>query len=124
MHLMHKKNVVATAIGRYLIRVSDPWPKGTRTRTAERKDDATGASREPRTLLNSELRRYSWPCVLVFVNQWVDRSKFGHGEVELEDVIPKALYLPDGRVVPVCIVLAPVTNLRLDPSGRWPFLRT
>ena len=121
VHLMHKKNVVATAIGRYLIRVSDPWPKGTRTRTAERKDDATGASREPRTLLNSEVRRYSWPCVLVFVNQWVDRSKFGHGEVELEDVIPKALYLPDGRVVPVCIVLAPRDESAPGPIGTLAF---
>src|SRR6185437_4637955 len=26
VHLMHKENVVATAVGRYRIRSTDPWP--------------------------------------------------------------------------------------------------
>ena len=123
---MHKCNVVGTAIGRYLIRDSDPWPKGkgAGTGTSERKDEPAGASREPRTLLNSGVRPYSWPCVLVFVNDWVDRRKFGHGGVELEDIVPRALYLPDGRVVPVCVVLAPRDESAPGPIGTLTFPKT
>ena len=48
VHLMHKQNVVATAIGRYLIRDSDPWPnrqeagrRNERTRTIPRRQVAS-----------------------------------------------------------------------------------
>ena len=41
LHLMHKQNVVATAVGRYRIRKDDPWPgsgkpNGNAARSAER----------------------------------------------------------------------------------------
>src|SRR5262245_33659648 len=64
-HLMNKTNVVATALGLYRIRKNDQWPddthpvKNVRNRKSER-----------RTLFNSEVRPYSWPCVYVFVSSW------------------------------------------------------
>jgi len=59
-----------------------------------------------RTLENSEIRPYSWPCILVFVDEWVELSDFKSGKYHPDDMVPKTLYLPDGRKVPVCVVLA------------------
>jgi hypothetical protein len=99
IHLMRHPNVVATAIGRYRIRIEDDWPteKGTGYK-------GTGE----RTLANSEVRPYSWPCVLAFVDTWEDESEFGaKGKYDPDALVPKTLYLPDGRRVPVCVVRAP-----------------
>jgi len=100
-HLVHKQHVVATAIGRYLIRRADPFPGRAGAASAER-----AASKPPRTLENSEVREYSWPCVLVFVDEWIDESQFGRGELAASDFVPKTIYMPDGKAVPVCVVLA------------------
>ena len=90
-------NVLATAIGRYLIRKGDwyathapqdPRPKNVKKATA------------PRTLENSVVRPWSWPAVLVFVKTWESTRALG------VDEIPRAIHLPDGRVVPTCVVLA------------------
>lgn len=92
-HLCRKPNVIGTAVGRYLIRNTDPWPHATSPSTRR-------ASRTPRTLANSAVRQYSSPCVLVFVNRW---------EAELSspsDAIDRFLVLPDGRSIPTCVVLA------------------
>src|SRR5262249_19226726 len=76
VHLMHKANVVGTALGRYLIRKTGVGPK------------------EPRTLGNSEIRDYSWPCVLVFVSEWIDEKDFGPGGRALfSDFIPQTIFL-------------------------------
>ena len=108
-HLMHKQNVIATALGRYLIRKTDPWPTG--EDQWKTKDKAAGQQpthKGKRTLENSEVRRYSWPCLLVFVDHWVEAYEFGVSKaLAAEDMVPKTLYLPDGRTVPVCIVEAP-----------------
>jgi hypothetical protein len=78
----------------------------------------------PRTLDNSEVRDYSWPCVLVFVRTWAPERAFGPGgEHEPGDFVPKRLYMPDGRSVPVCVVK--VDKVPDDPQqqplvGRWP----
>jgi hypothetical protein len=106
VHLMNKANVVGTAIGRYLIRKSDPYPSDLRS-------DEEAPPSEPkgkRTLENSELRSYSWPCVLVFVSRWVDEDRFAKGseDVSASDFVPDTIYLPDGRRVPICIVEAPL----------------
>jgi hypothetical protein len=113
-HLLHKQNVIATAIGRYLIRKSDPWPAPADKPAKKSLKKSQQAADKPavrgrRTLDNSEVRPYSWPCILVFVDHWVDRDKFGHARNQLdsEEIVPKTLYLPDGRTVPVCIVEAP-----------------
>jgi hypothetical protein len=97
VYLSTLDTVVATAIGRYLIRKNDwyadhspdnPRPPGVRK--------PTGA----RTLDNSVVRPWSWPCVLVFVREWIQPGSLGAQE------IPRALFLADGRVVPTCVVLA------------------
>ncbi len=87
--LCRKPNVIGTAVGRYLIRKSDPWPNQKRT-----------AKSPPRTLLNSEVREYSKPCVLVFVYQWSTEI------FDPAEVIDSVLTLPDGRSAPTCVVLA------------------
>jgi hypothetical protein len=99
-HLMNKKNVVATGIGPYRIRKSDPWP------SQDRRDASTPHSRKSprRTLFNSEIRPYSWPSVYVFVSEWDEEDRLSKDNPS--DVVPRALYLPDGRVVPVCVIEA------------------
>lgn len=108
LHLMNKKNVVATAVGRYLIRSEDPWPKGYKDESGKIKGEKKW-DKAPRTLENSQVRQYSWPCILVFVDKWIEADKFGEGDkyqASANDMVPKALFMPDGRVVPVCVVKA------------------
>lgn len=104
VHLMHKANVVGTAIGRYLQR-KKPYPPGT-----------PRGSKPARTLENSEITETSWPCVLVFVSEWIDEGAFGPGRHAASgDFIPKGIYLPDGREVPICVVHAPAVETRPAP---------
>ncbi|HLY90818.1 MAG TPA: hypothetical protein VKQ27_17685 [Acetobacteraceae bacterium] len=100
IHLMRHPNVVATAVGRYRIRNDEPWP-------SER-----GATRQvtgERTLTNSQVRPYSWPAVLVFVERWEDPDAFSgkDGKYHPDEIVPRTLYLPDGRQIPVCVIVAP-----------------
>lgn len=86
--LTRKQNVVGTAIGYYRIRRNDTPKKA------------------PKTLENTEIRLgYSWPAVLVFVKDWITEQEFGTKKKPVEDYIPPRLYLPDGREVPVCVIL-------------------
>jgi hypothetical protein len=99
VHLAHKENVIATAIGLYLIRRHDPDANdAAKTHEAAQKRGQYSA----RTLENSVVRPWSWPCVLVFVSNWQMQSEID----QPEHVVPPFLYLDDGRVVPVCVVLA------------------
>jgi hypothetical protein len=66
VHLAHKPNMFSTAVGRYLMRDTDrdahdpgDGQAGARARTAP-----------PRTLGNSTVTPWSWPCILVFVERW------------------------------------------------------
>ena len=121
-HLINKRNVVGTAIGLYLIRKSDPWPDDPHQlvqRTTQVKPE--------RTFDNSEVRDYSWPCVLVLVDRWVTANNFGLDDdaATLDDLVPKTLYLPDGRTVPVCVVKVARTepdDAALSPR-TWPSAR-
>lgn len=91
-HLVNKRNVVATAVGRYLIRKQDLGPNEPK-------------NREKRTLSNSRVVDISWPCILVFVARWQeDQELLQDGANE---ILPKCVYMPDGRVVPICVVEAP-----------------
>lgn len=92
--LMRHRNLVATAIGRYRIRKTDSWPN------AKKRHHGTG----PRRIDNSEVRPYSWPCILAFVEKWEDAKDFADRP---SDMVPSTLFLPDGRSVPVCIIEAP-----------------
>lgn len=94
VHLLHLEHVVATAVGRYRFVRDDP---------NEKKDGGTRGRDVPRSLSNSEVRDYSWPCVLVFVDHWMKREEFAS---KFDEVVPPRLYLPDGRVIPTCVVLA------------------
>ncbi len=100
VHLMEHPNVVATAVGRYRIRKEDSWP--------DAKGSGAHKGTGERTLDNSEVRPYSWPAVLVFVEKWVAPEDFSHGGgYDPDDMVPRTLYLPDGRRVPVCVIRAP-----------------
>lgn len=113
IHLMHKANVVGTAIGKYLIRKSEPYPKekGADAKAEEGKSEDK-ASKGSRTLENSEVRDYSWGCVLVFVSEWIEEAQFANreGAIPAKDFIPSTIYLPDGRRVPICVVEAPLVE--------------
>ena len=98
-HLMNKANVIGTAVGLYLIRNKESWPK-----SADRYRKLT----YPRTFGNSQVRPYSWPCIIALVREWISEEKFGRKNgPRPSDAVPKRLFLPDGRVVPVCVVMAP-----------------
>jgi hypothetical protein len=94
VHLMRYPNVVATAIGRYRIRQGDSWPND------KKKIHGTSARR----LDNSEVRPYSWPCILVFVDQWQDPKEFSS---KPDQFVPGTIFMPDGKRVPICVIEAP-----------------
>lgn len=101
-HLLSKANVVGTAIGLYLIRTDEDWPR----RKGEGKSPLAKKT-YPRTLANSEVRDYSWPCILAFVRTWEAESAFSvGGRYNPAQIVPKTLYMSDGRAVPVCVVQA------------------
>jgi hypothetical protein len=117
LHLMRLPNVVATAVGRYRIRSSDSWP----TATGGGKHRGT----DRRTLENSEVRPYSWPAILVFVEKWESAEQFGPGaKYDSEEMVPKTIYLADGMRVPVCVIEAPKqAESKLAPSPvRYPLI--
>jgi hypothetical protein len=97
VHLSSLENVSATAIGRYLIHEADWYYNNPPDR---RRPKDVPRITEPRTLTDSGVRPWSWPAVIVFVRRWRQPSELGN------QVVPRALYLPDGRVVPTCVVLA------------------
>jgi hypothetical protein len=88
--LMRKQNVVGTALGRYL----------------QRKQGISKTSKK--TLSNTEVTKYSWPCLIVFVKQWANNSEFGSGEKQIDpsEFVPRSIEMPDGRVVPLCVIEA------------------
>ena len=103
-HLTDMANVVGTAVGRYLMREEDL--------AAHRAKKRPGT---PRTFDNAQVCDESWPCVLVLVNNWVPEQSFGtgSGQTHPRELVPNVLYLPDGRRVPVCIVLVSPAHTRI-----------
>jgi hypothetical protein len=96
VHLYNKENVIATAIGKYRIRKEDPDAKN--PLVARDKEESP-----PRTFENTVIKPWSWPCILVFVDRWLTRSEMKDMP---EQVVPPSVYMPDGRVVPLCVMLA------------------
>jgi len=121
-HLLNKPNVVGTAIGLYLIRKGDKSPSEERAYC--KRTGVTQISKGERTLQNSTVRDYSWPCVLAFVREWLSATDFGANGAKYkpEEMIPRTLYMPDGRMVPVCVVKveqgAPEEDKLVD--WQWP----
>jgi hypothetical protein len=62
--------VVGTATGLYRIRKADPWPDRESKSVEQSRTDKAGEPKPERTFENSEIREYSWPCVLVLVDKW------------------------------------------------------
>jgi hypothetical protein len=123
-HLTHLANVVGTAVGLYYIRTDDPWPsRAASYRDIKEQRAASAEPRPPRTFANSEVRDYSWPCVLVLVDAWIDSSDFGDKAPPTE-MVPKTLFLPDGRTVPVCVVLVSREQPSAELLPRWSWPRT
>lgn len=109
VYLSTLENVVATAVGRYLIQHDDWYATHPPDRLRPKNYPRTTG---PRTLANSIIRPWSWPAVLVFVRQWEDLSKIG------SEAVPRTLYLADGRVVPTCLVqVTPDESLPPPPPG-------
>jgi hypothetical protein len=97
--LARKKNVIGTAIGKYRRR-----PKG-------------ASPNEPKTLENTKIDKYSRPCVMVFVDKWITEGQFGKKFSNLsEDYIPRSLFLPDGREIPVCVIMAKWQGRNLETT--------
>lgn len=125
VHLSNLENVVGTAIGLFRIRKSDPDSKNPNAEKAKTKTAA------PRTLANSVVTKWSYPCVLVFVREWLTEEEIANQSPD--QFVPPYLYLPDGRVVLTCVVLAekeetappPAQNLRFPPlliGGGYPLI--
>ncbi|SHG83470.1 S1/P1 Nuclease [Chryseolinea serpens] len=113
VHLINKRNVVATAIGRYLIRHSDIDSHGKFIdREKGQGSKMNSKQRDERTLSNSMVIDISWPCILVFVKHWeTEEDLIKRGA---SDIVPKTIYMPDGRVVPICTVVAPKVSLEKE----------
>jgi len=109
LHLTERKGVLATAVGRYLIRQKDSWPN----------QRPVVKHSGPKTLSNVHIRPYSWPCVLVFVEKWVSEHELKRSGYKATDVLPNALHMPNGKVVPVCVVEAPPETV-MRSSSRPP----
>ena len=106
LHLLHKANVVGIAVGRYRVRKAEPWPDSKGRMRGER-------PKGERTLQNSEVRPYSWPAILVFVSLWLEDHAFSpSGEIKPQDFVPPAIYMADGRSVPICVVKADRDEMR------------
>jgi len=99
LHLLHLANVTATAIGRYRIHEDDWYAKHP---PGEKRPNEPAHVAPPKTLFNTVVKPWSWPCVLVFVDHWVDRADFARSP---DQMVPRALFLPDGRVIPTCTIL-------------------
>lgn len=104
LHLTERKGAIATAVGRYLIRTGDSWPGQKKVKT-----------KGPKNFFTAEVRSYSWPCVLVFVEKWREPEELTGEGYGPHDLIPDRIYMPDGKVVPVCVVEAQSELVTQEP---------
>lgn len=121
-HLIHKRNVVGTAIGRYLIRSKEPWLTKSEAERQAQEQTPQPQLDDERTFDNSEVRPDSLPAVLVLVSKWAKPGQFGDGTYHPTDMIPTVLYLQDGRMVPVCVVKVTPGEAQGStlPDWQWP----
>jgi hypothetical protein len=100
VHLAHLNFVVGTAVGKYLIHETD-WEATHPPDQKPPKEYVPPTRTYERTLFNTVVKPWSWPCVLVFVREWAPHEEFAKSP---DQMVPRALFLPDGRVVPTCVV--------------------
>jgi hypothetical protein len=111
VHLANLDNVIGTAVGRYRIRDTDPDfndPRG--------QPDPTDS--EERTLGNSSVRKWSWPCVLVMVSHWQRKDEFRDRPGQF---VPPRLYLPTVVWSRHASSTRRWTLSRLDQPPSWRF---
>ncbi|MCI0415619.1 hypothetical protein L0222_22825 [bacterium] len=123
IHLAHLENVIGTAIGKYRLKRDElDVGKDTRKWRMARSKSGSRSTRkkdfEPRRLSNTTVREHSWPCVLVFVEKLWEPGELWKYPYQ---AVPRELYLPDGRVVPTCVVLAPRALDEPLPADRFNF---
>lgn len=108
-HLINKRNVVATAIGRYLIRHSDIDDNGKFIEQTQPSGPPTFIQKKERNLDNSMVIDISWPCILVFLEKWeTEQELIQQGA---SNIVPKNIFMPDGRIIPICTVVAPKVSV-------------
>jgi hypothetical protein len=117
-HLSHLTNVVATAIGRYRIRIGDWFEKHPPGTT---RDKAWKSPTGEKNLYNTVVTNWSWPCVLVFVQEWLEMHEFSSSP---DQMVPRALFLPDGRVVPTCTLRVVEQIAPLEQERKLSFPET
>jgi len=100
VQLMAMDNVIGTAIGLYRIHKESPDHRNDNTAAAA---VTRGRYSTPKTFQNSSVKSWSWPCVLVIVRRWMSPREF---KEKPDQVVRPFFDLPDGRVVPVCVVCA------------------
>ena len=85
------------------------WPRGSLQR----------GSGHSRTLKSATTRGRA---SLVFVEQWLDPSDFSGGRLSPDQMVPKTLYMPDGRMAPVCVVriTRSAPDFSILPAWHWP----
>ena len=105
LHLTERHGIVGTAVGRYLIRREDSWPH----------EHPVHKGNGPKTLDQVEIRPYSWPCVVVFVERWQSDEELRRQRIS--ERLPDCLRMPNGKIVPVCVVEAPSGQ---DPEPERP----
>ena len=113
VHIANLETVVGTAVGRYRIRLNDA-----NFHDQALNDKRPAKSLGARTLANSDIRPWSWPCVLVFVSEWIAPDELAKHP---ERTVPPLLYLPDGRQVRTCVVLAQRRVANLPPEDAVAF---
>lgn len=109
VHLLNLPHVVATAVGRYLKRREERPAVG--GESVDQRLALTPGIRPPRTLEGSEVHRWSWPVVVVFVDHWMDDTEIAD---DPDAMVPRLLFLPDGRKVPTCVVYPPPAERSLE----------
>jgi hypothetical protein len=104
VHFMQMENVFATAIGLYRIRRDDlDYSRYHPAGEAAQKD--RGKKATPRTMENTVVQPWSWPSVLVFVKDWLKPADY-HAAMLRGQIVPPFIDLPDGRVIPTCVIQA------------------
>ena len=97
VHLMRMENVFSTAIGLYRIQEHDLDYKQYHP-AGEAAAKERGKKNEPRTLENTVVKPWSWPCVLVFVKEWLKPADY-HAAMLKGQVVPPFLDLPSDHIL-------------------------
>jgi hypothetical protein len=112
--LLHYDHVVGTAIGLYRIRASDPDAAEFEDAHAlvERRLSHDAPDAEPRTLENSVVQPWSWPCILVFVDTWLTPEDI---QRRPDAAVPPFLY-HGSLAAPTCVVLVTRDDVDRDDA--------